>query len=239
MASPVQIVLNPNNFSEDREKPGGGGPKTDFFLDDDIGFAAHRQSVLSQLQDVSTSLQRQAPAYGPVGFVKVVLRRRAWAKSHRPLHALFSERRTPLVGNLDLGELIVEATPQALAEIAGEVARAEDHAPRRLNERTKKIEAVPSPRRSERDRHVAPFDPSRDRHSRLVHFLETHPLVKRIELPGVVVRSGINPSGPTRSFDRRPNRDTVAPAWVGGRDQIAGTAVARHVMPWPAGRTIA
>lgn len=322
MASPLQIVLNPNNFSEDRDKPGGGGPKTDFFLDDDIGFVAHRQNVLKQLADVTAGLQRQAPAFGPVGFVKVILRRKAWAKSHRPLHALFSERRTRLVGNLDLGELIVEATPQALTEIAAEVARAEDHTQRRFNERTKKLEAVPTPRRSEtgaiesvelygagdrrqfdldqavvwlsnpktggqyevelfeippvpanydiagfrrqlfesftaglqhlgtgldvhalprrvggeqptyavrleqsaqppivrmlpsvgeRGREIAPFDPNRDRHARLVKFLESHPLVKKIELPGVVVRSeGVVRTRPQTATIQKRDR---AKAW--------------------------
>lgn len=300
MASPVQIVLNPNNFSQDREKPSGGGPGTDFFLDNDAGFAVHRQNVLKQLIDVRAGLERQASSFGPVGFVKVVLRRKAWAKSHRPLHALFAERRTPLVGNLDLGELILEATPQALAEIAQEVGRAEEHVEKRLNKTTNKMEAAPSPRRSEtgaierielygaadrrqfdldqavvwlsnpktggqyevelfevppvpvnrdiaglrrqlfdsftaglqrfgtglevqalprragseqptfavrlgqsaqppsvrllpvlgeRDTQVAPFDPDHDRHARLVHFLESHPLVKKIELPGIIVRS--------------------------------------------------
>lgn len=300
MASPVQIVLNPGNFTEDRDKPGGGGPRTDFFLDDDVAFAAHRQTILNELKDVATSLERQTQAYGPVGFVKVKLRRKAWAKSHRPLRALFTDRRTPVVGNLDLGEIIVEATPKALAEIAGEVAYAEQTTPRRWNEKTKKMEAVPSARRSEtgaiekielygagdrrkfdldqavvwlsnpktggqyevelfdnppvaanydiagyrlklfqsfvdglqrlgtgvtvqalprrshaeqptyavrleqsalpanirlvpsvgeRSRVVAPFDPNRTRHSRLMHLLESHPLVKRIELPGILVRS--------------------------------------------------
>lgn len=323
MASPVQIVLNANNFAEDREKPSGGGPKTDFFLDNDAAFATHRQNVLNQLADVSASLQRQAPAFGPVGFVKVVLRRKAWAKSHRPLHALFSERRTRLVGNLDLGELIVEATPQALAEIAQEVSRAEDHTLKRFNERTRKIEAVPTARRSEtgaiervelygagdrrqfdldqavvwlsnpktggqyevelfeippvpanydiagfrrqlfesftaglrqlgtglevqalprrpgseqpafavrleqsaqppsvrllppageRIRQVAPFDPNRERHSRLVHFLENHPLVKKIELPGIVVRSeGIIRTRPQTAAIQQRDRNRAWP----------------------------
>lgn len=301
MASPVQIVLNPENFSEDREKPGGGGPKTDFFLDDDAGFIAHRKNLLKQLSDVATALQRQAPAYGPVGFIKVVLRRRAWAKSHRPLVALFPQRRTPLVGNLDLGEPIFEVTPRAIEQVAAEIAKAEDQTARRLNDATQRMEPVPTTRRSEAgaierielygagdrrqfdldqavvwlsnpktggqyevelfevppapanydvvgDRRklfeslqaglqhigpgvdvralplrgkgdlpklavrlersalpptvrllpsatepdhleLAPYDPSHDRHARLIGFLENHPLVKRIELPGVLVRS--------------------------------------------------
>jgi hypothetical protein len=36
---------------------------------------------------------------------------------------------------------------------------------------------------------LAPFDPNLQRHTRLLEFLDNHPLVRRIELPGVVVRS--------------------------------------------------
>ena len=43
-------------------------------------------------------------------------------------------------------------------------------------------------------RELAPFDPDIQRHSRLLAFLEKHPLVRRIELPGVVVRSASSPT---------------------------------------------
>ena len=42
---------------------------------------------------------------------------------------------------------------------------------------------------SERRRDVAPFDPSEKRHQRLLSFLDAHPLVRKISLPGVLVRS--------------------------------------------------
>lgn len=41
MASPVQIILNPENYEEAREAGGGGGRK-DFFAHKDREFAAHR-----------------------------------------------------------------------------------------------------------------------------------------------------------------------------------------------------
>jgi Subtilase family len=40
-----------------------------------------------------------------------------------------------------------------------------------------------------RIRSLAPFDNTRERHSHLLAFLERHPLVRRIDLPGVVVRN--------------------------------------------------
>jgi hypothetical protein len=45
------------------------------------------------------------------------------------------------------------------------------------------------PPTNDRRREVAPFSPNLDQHVRLLHFLEKHPLVRRINLPGIVVRS--------------------------------------------------
>lgn len=300
MTSPIQVILNADNFTEDRDKPGGGGPKTDFFATDDAGFVVHRGHLVAQLGSIVGELERQTPAFGPVGFVKVILRRKAWAKSHRPTHALFKSEWTPLVGGLDLGQLLVEATPGALARIAQEISRAEGRVEWRYDKQKKRDVPYPTARRSEagaiesielysqsdrrkfdldqavvwlssprtggqyevelfevpplqanwdavgnrqqlfrsfasglqdfgqglrvelgesgtikecpyvtvrleqsalpprvqltpepatKSRDVAPFDPSRDRHARLLGFLERHPLVRRIDLPGVVTRS--------------------------------------------------
>lgn len=300
MASPVQIVLNPENFSENRDTPSGGGPRTDFFLNNDAGFKAHRRALVEQLRSIISDIERQSATFGAVAFVKVILRRKAWAKSHRPVKALFPHSRTPLVGGLDLGQMVVEVTPSILARAAQEIQQAEDTIRWKVDEETEKKTPIPSIRRSEvgaiekielygpadrrhfdldqavawlsnartggqyevelfetppppnnldaagprrqlfqsfvqglqalgsgisvnalprrargeapqlavrlertalparvqltpepqaRARALAPFDPSRERHSRLIGFLERHPLVRRIDLPGVVMRS--------------------------------------------------
>ena len=118
MASPIQIVLNPENYEEAREAGGGGGRK-DFFAHRDAEFQAHRASLVAQLETLSGALTAQAQ--GDVGYVKVVLRREAWAKSHRPMAALFRKDRTPIVGGGDLGVMIVEARPNTLREVAVEI----------------------------------------------------------------------------------------------------------------------
>jgi len=147
MASPIQVILNASNFTEDREKPLGRGKQTDFFADDDQGFASHRDTLVGQLASISGQLRQQAATYGEVGFVKVILRKKAWAKSHRPIQALFTERRTPIVGGLDLGQLVVEATPYALAEVAAQMNEAETEVP--VKTKDGKSEPNPSRRRSE------------------------------------------------------------------------------------------
>ncbi len=146
MASPIQIVLNPDNFQEAREKGGGGGHK-DFFAYRDKEFAAHRASLLQQIETISGELAAQAS--GSVGYAKVVLRRDAWAKSHRPMTALFRSNRTRLVGGGDLGVMIVEVRPRTLAEVANQISEAEAETILRYDEEKEKDVPHPSARRSE------------------------------------------------------------------------------------------
>ena len=146
MASPIQIVLNPENYEEAREAGGGGG-RTDFFAQRDTEFVAHRSALISQIEAISSVLSAQS--FGDVGFVKVILRKEALAKSHRPVTVLFREDRTPVVGGGDLGVIIVEARPGTLRQVAAEIARAETVTEMRYNPQKDKVLPHPSSRRSE------------------------------------------------------------------------------------------
>ncbi|WP_307959283.1 S8 family peptidase [Sinorhizobium medicae] len=146
MASPIQIVLNTDNYQEARETNAGGSQK-DFFAHQDAEFVTHQQALLSQIDNISGILSAQSQ--GDVGYVKVILRRDAWAKSHRPVTSLFRQGRTPVVGGGDLGVMIVEARPDTLRQVAGEIARCETETTIRRNKRTGKDEVRPSDRRSE------------------------------------------------------------------------------------------
>lgn len=146
MASPIQIVLNPENYEEAREAGGGGGRK-DFFAHRDAEFAKHRAALTSQIDTISGVLSAQSQ--GDVGFVKVILRREAWAKSHRPVASLFRNDRTPVVGGGDLGVMIIEARPGTLRQVADEIAKAETHTEMRFNEQKQRDEPHPSARKSE------------------------------------------------------------------------------------------
>lgn len=323
MASPIQIVLNPENFEEAREAGGGGGHK-DFFANRDREFIAHRGAIIDQLDTISGVLSAQAQ--GPIGYVKVILRRDAWAKTHRPVGALFRSDRTPIVGGGDLGVMLVEAQPTTIARVKAEIERAETQTRMRFDEKRGREVPHPSvqksetgaierielygrsdkrnfsveeavswlsnpvtgsgyeielfdsvPSRSEWDRldpphrrlvesfvtgfgaldysmsverlpiwrnrlpmltvrlnqggdgavlrltgaqprerrELSAFDPNVQRHSRLLEFLDNHPLVRRIMLPGVVVRSA-RPPAPAPSRARPvtadlPARDTRRP----------------------------
>jgi hypothetical protein len=134
MASPIQIVLNPENYEESREAGGGGGRK-DFFAHRDAAFAAHQATLMGQIGAIAEVLSTQSQ--GDVGYVKLILRREAWAKSHRPVTSLFRKERTPVVGGGDLGVMIVEVRPNMLRQIAAEIGRAEATTVMRFNEKNK------------------------------------------------------------------------------------------------------
>lgn len=146
MASPIQIILNPDNYEEVREAGGGGGKK-DFFAHRDAEFLAHRTALINQIKTISGVLSAQSQ--GDVGFVKVILRREAWAKSHRPVASLFRSNRTPVVGGGDLGVMIVEARPETLLQVATDIARAETFTAMKFNEQKQREEPNPSARKSE------------------------------------------------------------------------------------------
>jgi hypothetical protein len=146
MASPIQIVLNPDNYHTQRETA-GGGPGTDFFAYRDPEFAAHKTRLAQQLRDAAQTLRKQPQT--EIGYLKVVLRRAAWAKSHRPLDVLFKPTRTPLVGGEDLGVMLVEVDPEMLIKIAQDVERAEPETRLRYNEQRGREIPYPTSLRSE------------------------------------------------------------------------------------------
>ena len=146
MASPVQIVLNPENYEEARVTNGGGGRK-DFFAHRDREFRVHQTALIGQLETISGVLSAQSQ--GDVGFVKVVLRREAWAKSHRPMATLFRNDRTPIVGGGDLGVMIIEARPSTMRQVAAEIAKAEAHTEMRFDPNREKEVPHPSAQKSE------------------------------------------------------------------------------------------
>jgi len=305
MASPIQIILNPDHYEEARQTGGGGG-RTDFFAHRDDEFCAHKAALIAQLDAISGVLSAQGHGpTGPIGYVKVILRRRAWAKSHRPVKVLFRPDRVPVVGGGDLGVMIFESQPTTLAQVRAEIERAETNTIMRYDEAKGKKVPHPSARKSEagaidrvelygpsdrrnycvedaiawlsnpmtgsgyqvelfdalpprsewdrldtahrrlvesfvagfnalefsllverlpdgryhqpmlsvrlncagdgavlrltgasareRRRELVPFDPDAERHTQLLAFLDTHPLIRRVELPGIVVRSGQRP----------------------------------------------
>src|ERR1700692_3801045 len=142
MASPLQIILNDRDYQEARDT-GRGAPKKDFFADRDREFRDHKAALVTQLGSIAQSLESQAPTVGDIGYIKVILRRDAWAKSHRPFSALFKPTRIGIVGGGDLGEMYFEAQPRVLREIARDITGAEEQTRYKLDKARNK--EVPNP----------------------------------------------------------------------------------------------
>lgn len=116
---PVQVVMDTGRFLVTPETQSGGGAPKDFFAGNDDGFATHKTSVQKSLLSFSETLSKTRK---PVGFVHVELREQALAKSHRPLDRVFSRaNRFVVVGGERDGQLIVQATPRALKEVAEKI----------------------------------------------------------------------------------------------------------------------
>lgn len=142
--SPVQVILNTNDFIQAWDRPPGGSNK-DFFEGNDLEFLGHKENIQEQLENIkSTQIKNR---FAPVSYAKVVLRQSALAKSHRPTSQLFKADIAPVIGAGDLGELFVELTPQSIDKIHLKVDRAELET--RYKEMNGKQKANPSRFRSE------------------------------------------------------------------------------------------
>jgi hypothetical protein len=145
---PIQVFMGTRQFIEREEpEPFGGGAK-DFFTGDDAGFARHKERLRGRIRAVAGGLRR---AGEPMGFVKVVQREQALAKSHRPLRSLFSRaHRFALVGADAVGEMLFQVTPDALDRLDSIVEQKAEPVPKMVeNRKTGKLEPRVSGYRSE------------------------------------------------------------------------------------------
>ncbi len=145
---PIQVFLDTKRFIEIEEpQPFGGGSK-DFFAGNDRGFVEHKKRITSRVESVADGMRRTDQ---PAGFIKVRQREEALAKSHRPLGSLFTEaNHFSLVGGEGVGEMLFQATPQALDRLANIINTKAELTPRlKENKATGKLEPAVSRYRSE------------------------------------------------------------------------------------------
>ncbi|WP_412163253.1 S8 family serine peptidase [Curtobacterium flaccumfaciens] len=117
--APVQLVLNSAQFRADRDAAGGGGGH-DFYAGRDAAFAEHRDALVADLSEIASTEGDEALIH-----LRVMMRRNALAKSHRPFGSLFRARLATHVGTQRYGELIFATTPSLLREVRDLVASAE------------------------------------------------------------------------------------------------------------------
>lgn len=117
---PIQLVLNPDRYRDQRVSGKGGGPVKDFFRGNDEGFIDHRASQVSAISAILSSGTGKR-------FVNVLVKMRpdALAKSHRPFGKLFRPSVASHVGTENFGELIFAMSLENVATLRREIAGAE------------------------------------------------------------------------------------------------------------------
>ncbi|WP_420993642.1 S8 family peptidase [Cupriavidus sp. 30B13] len=131
---PLLYVTNSKNLRRERVV-NPGGKKTDFFADRDNELAAHKARISSEIQQVQAVLHQSAQRFCSSGFVKVTLQEKAWAKTHRPVKRLFTPDENPVVGNSDIGELIVKVSATSLERVRSDVDGIEPETRRKRDRR--------------------------------------------------------------------------------------------------------
>lgn len=158
---PIQVFLDAKRFIELPEpQPFRGGAK-DFFAGNNRAFVEHKKTITTRVTGAATSMKR---AHQPAGFIKVRQREEALAKSHRPLGSLFTTSHAfALVGASEVGELLFQATPDALDRLAHIIDTKAEESPRIVtNKKTGKKEPRVSGYRSELGgiRDIVLYEPS-------------------------------------------------------------------------------
>ncbi|WP_251450615.1 S8 family peptidase [Microbacterium sp. Marseille-Q6648] len=148
---PVQVVTNPHRLRTPREKNRPGKAGDDFFAGDDTGFAAHRDFLAASLRDVISTVRSAAwqRENGDAVHIRVTMRLRAIAKSHRPQRAVFREKIAPHVATARIGEPIYAVTAAALERIADLVATAPTEVPTKTDKATSEVKPNPTRLRCE------------------------------------------------------------------------------------------
>ncbi len=143
--SPIQVVLNTNDFIEDLQVPAGGSI-TDFYAGEDENFISHKETVQQQLLNIKD--MQFANEYSTISYAKIRLKQSALAKSHRPTKKIFRNDIAPIVGAGDIGELYVELTPAAIDKVNSNIKKAENDTTWKYDNNGKE-KASPSKYRSE------------------------------------------------------------------------------------------
>lgn len=141
--NPIQVVLNSKDFHQIPDNTAGGSVK-DFYKDRDEAFAAHRDRLIGDIDQIARNLKE--PTSQGIEYVHIILEEDAWAKTKRPTERVFPPDRIPLVGGGGLGNMIVELTPDNIDVVRNGLSKAETEVPKKLNRKTEKW--VPNPSRA-------------------------------------------------------------------------------------------
>lgn len=123
MNNPVQIILNTQHYVASESKPAGGS-NTDFFKGRDDAFVEHKEKLDYSLANIldNSSFENENLVYA-----NVTLQEDGWAKSHRPVKKLFTEKNSiSVVGGNNLGEMIVGLSSENIQSLRQLISAAPD-----------------------------------------------------------------------------------------------------------------
>ena len=141
--APVQLVLNNDALRDNRKRTPPVDNGTDFFEDNNSGFASHRDALAAAAKAIRAALV-QVPDFNGLGHVKVTMQRDAIAKTHRPQTKLFRSRWTPQVGTDGVGEPIFAVTPESLDKVIAAIEAAETAVVDKTNAKTGEVKPNPT-----------------------------------------------------------------------------------------------
>ena len=120
----------------------------DFYCGRNDEFAAHKQNISSQLDDIQAA--QMESRYTRICYLKVRLITSAWAKSHRPTGKLLTPRNgCNVVGGVHQGEMIVRLSAGAAGQIKSAIVNHAEDSPRRSAGRDGTVADRPSQWRCE------------------------------------------------------------------------------------------
>lgn len=115
--NPIIVVSTTNKDHRPPPGPRGGAPKLFSPLSQ-----SERLELASQAQDIMNELSASCEHTKAPAVVKVTLKEKALAKSHRPIN-LFNEKTCPIIGTLDFGEILISATQSGLRSLKQKILK--------------------------------------------------------------------------------------------------------------------
>ncbi|UMB77401.1 S8 family peptidase [Dickeya fangzhongdai] len=143
--NPIQVILNSEQYKSIPEK-NNIGSNTDFYADRDDAFVRHKKNLLNEIEYVRSQLHQSGSR---IGLVKIELNPQALAKSHRPVNSLFPSDRSPIVGALGIGELLIQVTDKTLVHSYGKILGTEETTRKVFDKTKEQLVAKPSVAKSE------------------------------------------------------------------------------------------
>lgn len=126
---PVQVILDSDRYIQE-ERPRQGGSRKDFYSGNNPLFTAHKEKITEQLASISTALYSNT--HSSIGYTKVRLITKAWAKTHRPTDKIFTpENGCKVVGGLHRGEMLIRLSAESATRVKDNIIEHAENEPRR------------------------------------------------------------------------------------------------------------